>query len=185
MSSGASIVTSAYTPPAPMYSNKTSEVSGALDDIFANIFSAFDVFAQIINIVYFSAPRREAEVSFDRIVNLLPDPPNNRDLVKVLLVGCQNAPLNVLANLYRNCSTHRKAIEYKIEAEIEPFSMNPSIKIAKILLPDDPQVGQPTYLNQIEARQFNNRVLRHSLAVIDKAYAIMEETIRVNDVIPV
>lgn len=184
VSSGVSIVTSSYTP-TPIYSTKTSDVSGTLDDFFANIFSAFDVFAQIFNIVYLTAPRPEDWVSFDRIINLLPVPPHNRDLIKPLLDGCQKAPLNKLANLYRNCSTHRKAIPFKVCAEIEPFTIKPSIEVIAILLPDDPEADPPAYLKQIEARKFSLRVLKHSLSVIDRAYGIMEQTIRLSDSIPV
>lgn len=183
--SSGSITTSAYAPPSPIYSSKTGIVTGSLGDFFANVFSAFDVFAQIVNIVYFPSPISEDLVSFDRIVNSLPSPPLNKDSIKMLLEGCQKSPLNILANKYRNCSTHRMSLQFKVTAEIEPLSVAPALKVAAISLPDDPEVSIPTYSRMIEARIFSKRVLKHALSVIDRSYGIMENTLLTSDQIPV
>lgn len=181
--SSGTIVTSAS--PSPTYSTKTGIVSNSLDDFFANVFSAFDVFAQLLNIIYLHTPQPEDWISFDRIVNLLPNPPLNRDSAKILLEGCQRASLNKQANLYRNCSTHRTVLQFKVVAEIEPFNADPSLNVVAILLPDDPEANVATYRELIEARKFSERVLRHALSVIDRAYGIMNQTIGHVDGIPV
>lgn len=169
----------------PMFPTKTVQVSGYLEDFFENIFSAFDRFAQVVNLVYLIHPMPERNVSFDAIIRRLLSAPSSADSIKTLLQGCQRSYLNMQANEYRNCSFHRRGIDFRPVTYVDPYSAVPSLRIAEILLPDDPSAPTPTYLKKIDARVFGERVFKHTLAVIDSAYRIMKTAMTNTDQIPV
>lgn len=190
VSSGTTITTgspSNYIPYAlTNIQQQTVKISNNLDDFFSNIFSAHDVFAHVLNFVYLSRPTPNNNVYFHTVAGAISALPHPRDSIKTLLDGCLGASLYKDAKKYRRTTTHDNASYFHVLPEIDPFASTQSpAKLLAILIADDPKVTPLTFVERRDFISFGPRVLRHTQAVINSAYGIMERTIRTVDTIPI
>lgn len=157
------------------------DVSRELDGFFANLFSSFDIFAQIVNMVYLTSPLSTGKVSFYRMwgamKRIFPNDALTRFMTSLLakqwykdLKGCRKVP------------THRHEIEFTIERSrgfMEPLCRT------KIVLPDNPFSVPPTYSLRREFETFGVNIFQRAVNAIDHMYGIMEARIRVAGRIPI
>lgn len=178
---------SIYSSPIfPTISTKSAFITNHLDDFFSNIFSTLDVFAQILNLFYLSPPMKESDVYFFDVVKEIAALPAPKDQIKKLLSGCLKAPLYVNAKKYRKITTHSNSLRFRVLTESDPFALvQLPPKIAAIFIPDNPRVAPLTYLEKRDFRSFGPRVLKHTQAIVNSSYGIMERTVRAVDQIPV
>lgn len=157
------------------------DVSRELDNFFANLFGAFDIFAHMINQIYLARPFSEDEVYFSRVRgamvrDFLTDPLTD------YLTSLQTKTWYRDLKDFRGCITHRNEIEFKI-TRVRLF-MEASEE-TKILLPDTPFSYPPTYSLRREFGIFGVDIFKKTLNAIDDMYDIMEDRIRVANRIPV
>ena len=157
------------------------DISRELDNLFTNLSSAFNLFAQVINLVYLIPPLSDDVVSFYNVLNVMADTLPNETLTQYLL-SLQTEQWYKDMKDFRRCTTHRKAIEFFID--MSRRFMEASWQ-TRILLPDNPFSTQPTYSLNREMKGFCEDLLRNSLNAIDHMYGLMEAKIRVANQIPV
>ena len=181
--SGSSVYSS---PVFPTLSTKSASITNHLDDFFSNIFSALDVFAQILNLIYLSPSMKESDVYFFDVANKIATLSTPKDQLKKLLSGCLNTPLYADAKKYRKTTTHSNSLHFRVLSETDPFALVQSPpKIAAILIPDNPRVTPLTYLEKRDFRSFGPRVMKYTQAIVNSSYGVMEKTIKIIDKIPV
>lgn len=157
------------------------DVSRELDDFFMNLVSAYDMFAHVINRTYFSTPINDADVTFysisDEMARRFPS-----ETITAYLTSLKRESWHRNMKAFRKCTTHGKAIKFRID--IERGFMETSW-MTKIVLPDNPFSNRPTYLQNREMRTFGIDIFKKSLNAIDHMYGIMEARIRSSDRIPI
>lgn len=175
---GSSIPTSGSTI---VFEPTDYDVSRELDNFFANLFGAFDIFAHIINQIYLARPFSEDNVYFSRVRGaMVRDFPT--DPLTHYLTSLQTKTWYKDLKDFRRCTTHRNEIEFKI-TRVRLF-MEVSEE-TKILLPDTPFSYPPTYSLRREFGIFGVDIFKKTLNAIDDMYGIMEVRIRVANRIPV
>lgn len=175
-------------PPLP---TQTTNLSIDLDGFFENIVSALDIFAHVVNLAYFSPPKKADSVSFDYIISEL----NNSQIMV-------NEPLsrhlravkksNWFKEMkpYRRCATHHQPIDYEISylSSMQPLrGYSPTdVDVKAILLPDNPFVyGQPSYIKRRRVSTLCVRFFRNELNSLDNAFALMQQRINQAQRVPI
>lgn len=195
-------------PPAPLYattgsaSNATATIPTSapsteastlaldLDGFFECLASAFDVFAHVINRIYFTPPRPQRDVSFHCIVEELKNDPARRNeaVTKHLARMIQHVWFAEM-KLFRRYSFHYGAIPYEIE--FKPMSYNPIQErvtfhdVLAIRLPDDPFSLPLSYRQGKSVQTLCVGILKKALDKIDFAYELLETRIRTANQIPI
>ena len=146
-----------------------------------NLFSAFDIFAQVVNLVYLTPPLSEDAVSFYIISNEMANRCPNETLTQYLTF-LQTKQWRKDLKDFRRCTTHRKAIEFLIDTS--RVFMEVSWE-TKILLPDNPFSNLPIYSQRREFGVFGVDIFKKTLNAIDHMYGIMEARVRVANQIPI
>lgn len=162
----------------------TFGISGNLDNFFGNLSSAFDIFAQVVNLVYLAPPLDEKDVSFEKIINEMGSKLQNEQMTQHL-TSLRTMQWYVDMKPFRNCGTHRKTIRFKVLMEEESMRTLSWPKVTTILLPDDPFIDPPTYNTNREMEVFGLNIFENTLNQIDEMYGMMEVRVRVTDRIPV
>lgn len=179
----ATTVTSGYgnpsatgVPPVTDY-----DVCRELDGFFTNVFSAFDHFAQAVNLMYFASPLPTDDVSFWKIWDVL-----KRDLPSEAITGfitsLRSDQWFQQLNVYRRCVTHQNEIEFTTESS-RPF-MKVGVR-TKIVLPVNPFSHPAVYSPPREFGIFGVDAFEKTLNVIDHMYGLMETKARNVGYIPV
>lgn len=146
-----------------------------------NIFSAFDIFSQIINRVYLINPLGENVATFERICNLMAQRFLNETLT-TYLNSLIREQWFIDMKAFRKCTTHRKIIGFQVVTTrnfMEEKTTN------EIYLPDDPNASSLNYALNRKIQIFCRDILLNSLTAINKMYEIMEARIRASNSIPV
>jgi hypothetical protein len=164
----------------------TFGISGNLNNFFGNLFSALDIFAQVVNLVYLMPPLNEGSVSFDGIIDEMRRASRvQNEAITRYLVSMRRNQWHKDLRPFRHCETHRKVIQFKLAMEYEPMQTSSLPKVLTIILPDDPYLSKPTYQKNRQMRTFGISVFQHTLTAIDDMYGIMQAKIRSADRIPV
>lgn len=152
-----------------------------LDNFFANLFSALDVFAQVINLAYFLNPYSEHRVSFHRVYGgLRRSHPN--DALTQYFTTLRTEQWHKDMKDFRKCAVHRKVIEFKIRISRESTQGQWE---TKIVLPDNPFLDQLTYSLNREFDIYGVDIFKRTVNAIDQMYSTMEARIRTANHIPV
>ena len=171
-----------YTPAVhPL----TVRVSGDLDDFFCNLFSALDVLAQVINLIYFDPPYNEADVAFWFIGDKLSRSSKQNERITHAIQNVQTEQWFQEVKPFRKCATHRNSIMFKVETEFEPLQLFQSQKVTAIVLADDPFASPPSYARKRNIESYGINILSDFLRTIDSLFEIMEQRIRTADSIPI
>jgi len=156
------------------------DVARELDNFFGNLFSAFDIFAQIVNIVY-SNPLSTGEVSFYRMWGAMRRNFPNDALTSFMTSLLAKQWCKDLRS-FRKVTTHRHEIEFTIEGSRGFMELS---WMTKIVLPDNPFFLPPTYSLGREFGTFGVNIFHAAVNAIDKMYGILEAKIRAANRIPV
>jgi len=179
---GGTVATSGYTYSATSVTSPSDyDVSRELCGFFSNIFSAFDIFAQIINLVYFSPPLNISRVSFVKIGEKL-DNDFPTDPLTQFITNLKNQQWYNDYLPYRKCTTHWHSIEFKVE---QTRSFLQTTTETGIIVSDDPLSQSPTYNLNRKITTFGTEILTNTLDAIDKMYGILINKIRTADQIPI
>lgn len=165
----------------------TFGISGNLDNFFGNLSSAFDIIAQVVNLVYLThltPPLNERDVSFERVTNEMASNLQNEQMTQHL-TSLRTTQWYVDMKPFRNCGTHRKTIRFKVLMEEESMLTLSWPKVITILLPDDPFIDPPTWNQNREMKVFGVNIFKNILNEIDNIYGLMEARVRTADRIPV
>lgn len=162
----------------------TFDISGNLDNFFGNLLSAFDIFAQVTNLVYLTPPLNESDVSFDRVVNEMACGLQNEVITQYLL-SVQRSQWYKNQKAFRRCAIHRKSIPFTVTMEFAYLQTSSFPKVTAVLLPDNPYLKIPTYQKKQEMRVFGMNIFQNTLNAIDDMYGIMEVRVRAADRIPI
>lgn len=173
---GSSLPTSAYSPTQVDFSNW-------IDGFFGNLASAFDIFAQILNLVYLANPLNESDVAFDIMVKIMKIQFRNESLSQYLFSLPRQQWYRDL-KAFRHCATHRKVIQYTVET-IHGSMQTTFPTINRVLLPDNPSLSSMTYNLKREMNVFGSSILTNTLVSIDSMYGILEVRVRSANQIPI
>lgn len=175
--SGSTSSTTAVITPTP-------NISGDIDDFFGNIFSALDIFAQVINLVYLVPPLPEKDAKFENLIfQMTPRLPN--EALTQHFSPMQRSQWYKNMRAFRHCETHRKCIPFRTVMEHESMGTSSWPMVKAILLPDNPYRVRPTYQKMREMKFFGVNILQNTLNEMDQMYGIMETRIRAANHIPV
>lgn len=157
------------------------DVSRELDDFFVNVSSAFDAFAQVVNLVYLIPPLTPNIVKPSNVQNAMS---RNFPTDKLTnhLTTLQAKPWYMDMKAFRN-TIHKHPIEFIPESKRLGF-METSWD-TKIMLPDDPTSTTPTYFSKREFGVFGVDIFKETLDAINIMYGLMKARIRVADCIPI
>lgn len=176
---GGTISATDITPP-------TSNISGDINDFFGNLSSAFDMFAQVVNLVYLSPALDESDVTFHEIVNTMMSIHRfQREPITQYLATLQRSQWYNDLKPFRHCKTHRKIIQFLVVMKQSPLQTSLWPTVTTILLPDNPYSNQPTYQKNREMQVFGMNIFEMSLNAIDHMFGLIEAKIQTADRIPV
>lgn len=182
--SSATNATSGGTLSTTMFSTPSPDISGNIDDFFGNIFSALDIFAQVINLVYLVPPLSERNVKFYKVVVEMKQRLPNEGLTTYFLPLPKDQWYKNM-RAFRHCATHRKSIPFRTLMEYESMQTSAFPAVKAILLPDNPYRIQPTFHKKRMMKGFGVSLLQNTLTAIDDMYNIMETRVRRAKHIPV
>jgi len=178
------------TIPTPAPSTQASTLALDLDGFFECLTSALDIFAHVINRIYFTPPRPARDVGFYYIVGeLTNDPARRNEAVTQHLARMIQHVWFAEMKLFRRYSFHYGAIPYEIE--FKPMSYNPIQEritfhdVLAIRLPDDPFSLPLNYRHGRSVQTLCVRILKKALDKIDFAYGLLETRIRTANQVPV
>jgi len=174
----------ASTISATNVTSPTPDISGNINDFFGNLFSAFDIFAQVVNLVYLSHPLDERDVTFDEMVNVMNRIYQSEPITQYLR-NLQRSQWFEDLKPFRHCKTHRKIIQFNMLMKQSPLQTSPWPAVVTILLPDNPYSNQPTFQQNREIQVFGIDILKNSLDGIDNMFGLMETKVRDVDHIPI
>jgi hypothetical protein len=187
--SGSSIATSVATSvPAPHI--QAVIVSKELDNFFESLATAYDVLAQIVNLMYLSPPLAATNVYFLDVVDTLRSRPRtmNEPLTAHLVQVRKTSYYREMMS-FRRCATHDKPIDYKIsyESSFQPLRENYPLKftVKSILLPDNPRAKKPDYKKGKSVNVLCVYILEKTIGNIEAAFELMNGKLLVANKIPV
>jgi len=182
-SSGTIATGSALTSiPSMQVSPTAYDISGNLDDFFGNIASAFDYFAQIVNLLYFSRPFPQRNVTFNKFMRMMR---NKRptESINANLLSTARQQWYVDLKQFRHRATHQNIIDCQVFTS-QSLTQTSPYSLTKILLPDNPFNHMPTYRKNRDTR-FVENIFRNALGALDQMFEIMESKIRTVNQVPV
>lgn len=159
------------------------DVTRELDNLFAHLFSAFDTFAQVVNLVYLRPPTRlsTGKVSLYRMWGAMrrnfPSDALTRYMTSLLAKQWYKDMRN-----FRKVTTHRHEIEFRID---RPSVFMPTSHETKIILPDNPFSYPPTHSQHREFGVFGVNIFSETSTALDDMYGLMEVRIRRAGCIPI
>jgi len=182
--SGSTISVSSSTISATSVSPSTltdDDIHRELDNFFYNLFSAFESFAQVVNLVYVVPPMNDDDATFFDVSTILVTRFAGETLTPYLTsISTQNWFREMKA--FRKCTTHSKSIPFYFTYSRESTreSWEP-----KIILPDNPRSDSPDYPPNKEFGTFGMNILTEVFKAIENMFDILETRIRSADRIPV
>jgi hypothetical protein len=161
-----------------------------LDGFFESLTSALDIFAHIINFVYFAPPLRLESIGFDYIVgHLTNDPTRRNEPITRHLARMKRNVWYTEMKRFRRSAIHYGAINY--EMSFKPTSYEPlqeyitSHDVLAIKLPDNPLSFPSSYQKRRSVQTLCVAILRRALDKIDVAYGLLETRVRTANQVPV
>jgi len=169
------ISTGSGNPSATSVSPVTDyDVSRELDGFLTSLWSAFDIFAQAVNLAYLTPQLSVGYVDFKRVRGAM-----YRSLPSERLTVYMNSLISELwyidLNDFRRCITHRNEIDIWI---ITSRTLLATKSDTKILLPDDPLSYPSTYSAKRQCGSFGIGIFKKALNAIDQMYGLMETKIK-------
>jgi hypothetical protein len=171
------------TPTFPTISPET-EITGELDDFFIDLKSSFEIFGQVINLVYFDQPLNEDDVTFFAIVNIMKiTKPNS--LLTPLLDSTLNAQWFVDLKDFRERAYHQRNILWEISMKYSNALATVYPQISEISIQDNPLSNQLAFTKNRNVMNFCLPLLQNSLNAIGKSFEIIDTEVKDADKIPV
>ena len=165
----------------PVISPET-EVTGELDDFFIDLRSSFEMFGQVINLVYLDPPLNEDEANFCVIVKLMkirkPHAPLTASLDSIL-----NAPWFKDLRDFRERAYHQGNILWEISMKHSNVQATVYPQVLEISIQDNP--NSPTFTQNRNVRNFCLPLLLSSVSAIDKSFEIIDREVKNANKIPI
>ena len=171
------------TPTFPAIPPET-EVTGELDDFFIDLKSSFEIFGQVINLVYLDPPLNEDDVTFFGIVKLMKIRKPNA-LLTAFLDSTLNAQWFGDLKDFRERAYHQRNILWEISMKYSSVQATVYPQVSEISIPDNPFSNQPAFTQKRNVRNFCLPLLQSSLNAIDKSFGIIDVEVKNADKIPV
>jgi hypothetical protein len=176
--------------PTSVPSTQAMNLSLDLDGFFESLTSALDIFAHIINLVYFAPPRSPESIGFDYIVGQLAnDPTRQNETITQHLVRMKRNKWYREIKRFRRCAIHYGAINY--EMSFKPTSYEPLQEyitfqdVLAIKLPDNPLSFPSSYQKRRSVQTLCVAILKRALDKIDVTYGLLEARVRTANQVPV
>ncbi len=180
----------AATIPTSVPPIQAMNLSLELDGFFESLTSALDIFAHIINLVYFAPPRTPERIGFDYIVGeLTNDPARRNEPITQHLVRMKRNKWYGEIKRFRRCAIHYGAIDYEIS--YKPTSYRPlreyitSHDVRAIFLPDNPLSPQLSYQKKRSVQTLCVKILKSELDKLDIAFGLLETRVGTANQVPV
>lgn len=162
------------------------EIVGNLCAFFTNLYSAFDVFAHVVDLVYISPPISKTKVDFDKVVKEMTNRARlSEEEITKHIVSIQESQWFKDLKPYRDCDTHIKSVLPKVRIEYQPMQILAPSKVTTFIIPDSPHVKDPKYSKNREVNVFCKSIIGEATSSIQYAFDIMEIRIRDSGRIPV
>ena len=160
------------------------EVSGNVDDFFNNLTSAFEMFGQVINLVYIDPPLHESLVTFYNIVALMKTSKPNVNLTTHLNSFTNSQWFRDTKAFRRRCY-HRRKILWEISMKVSSLQATVFPQVVEILIPDNPYSNNPTHVKKRSIMNFCLPLFQSSLNAIDQSFGIIDVEVKNANKIPV
>jgi len=174
--------------PALLPSTQTMNLSRDLDGFFENLVSAFDILAQVVNLLYFAPPKNADEITFHNIVDELRDAGKQNESITTHFSRIRRRSWYRGLKSFRNCAIHNKSIQFRVQTKPSSFEplqeYSPSHDVKAILLPDNPRSNQPIYKRR-SVQSYCVKMFSKALDSIDLAFSLMENRIRTANRVPI
>jgi hypothetical protein len=168
-------------PTFPATSPET-EVTGELDDFFIDLKSSFEMFGQVMNLVYFDQPLNEDDVNFFSMVMLMRIQKSN-SLLMAHLNSILNAQWFEDLKDFRERAYHQRNILWEISMKHSNAQATVYPQVVEISIQDNP--NSPTFAQNKNVRNFCLPLLQSSFSAIDKSFEIIDREVKNADRIPV
>jgi hypothetical protein len=157
-------------------------VTGELNDFFIDLKSSFEMFGQVINLVYLDPPLNEDDASFFVIVGLMKIRKPHAVLTASLDSILDAQWFKDLRD-FRERAYHQRDILWEISMKHSNVQATVYPQVLEIFIQDN--LNSPAFTQNRNVRNFCLPLLLSSLSVIDKSFEIIDREVKNADKIPV